>query len=324
MPILVPLPMFKKFLSGYFTFTRKERRGIIVLLAAIFCFALLPLFYPFFISHRPQDHTAFGKDIAKLKIKQADSAGTRNYPENGFGRYTPYTKKNYPTKLPVGELFFFDPNTLDAAGWKRLGIREKTVSTIGHYLAKGGKFKSPGDISKIWGLHEDEVNRLLPFVRIRAEAGIDLSARKIIDHRPDPAPKYLTKSVDINVADTAAFIALPGIGSKLANRIVKFRDKLGGFYSPDQVGETFALPDSTFHKIRSKLILSDPTVKKININTAGLEELKSHPYIRYNLANAIVQYRQQHGKFGDIGDIKKIMTMTDDLYNKLWPYLSVQ
>ena len=56
--------------------------------------------------------------------------------------------------------------------------------------------------------------------------------------------------VNINTADTSAFIALPGIGNKLALRIVNFRDKLGGFYSIDQIGETYGLPDSVFRKIK--------------------------------------------------------------------------
>ena len=273
------------------------------------------------------DPAAFEKEIASLKPVRADSNnrwGQRNYPGNDYLPYRISNKKKFLPREKAGELFYFDPNTLDDEGWKRLGIREKTAGTIRHYLEKGGHFKDPGDIRKIWGFHEDEVQRLLPFVRIRAGATTIITERKTMDHKPDPAPKYIFKTVDINTADTTAFIALPGIGSKLANRIVKFRDKLGGFYTPEQVGETFALPDSTFRKIRSRLILHEPSVKKININIATLEELKMHPYIRYNLANAIIQYRQQHGRFAVIADLKKIMTVTDEMYNKLLPYLSVE
>ena len=116
----------------------------------------------------------------------------------------------------------------------------------------------------------------------------------------------------------------PGIGSKLANRIITFREKLGGFYKVEQVAETFALPDSTFQKIKDKLIITNNEVKKLNINTAGLDELKIHPYIMYIIANAIVQYRNQHGNFSAISDIKKIMIITDDIYIKLSPYLTVK
>ena len=63
---------------------------------------------------------------------------------------------------------------------------------------------------------------------------------------------------------------------------------------------------------------------QLNINTASVDELKLHPYIRYALANAIVQYRTQHGKFTGISDIKRIMIVTEELYTKLAPYLTVQ
>ena len=90
------------------------------------------------------------------------------------------------------------------------------------------------------------------------------------------------------------------------------------------MAETFALPDSTFQQIKSRLILTVPLVKKININTATIDELKIHPYIRYNLANAIIQYRTQHGNFSVASDIKKMMMVTEEIYNKLMPYLSVE
>jgi DNA uptake protein ComE-like DNA-binding protein len=73
--------------------------------------------------------------------------------------------------------------------------------------------------------------------------------------------------IDINSADTTSFIALPGIGSKLAARIINFRDKLGGFYSVAQVGETFGLPDSTFQKIKQYLKLENTVLPEKLIST---------------------------------------------------------
>jgi competence ComEA-like helix-hairpin-helix protein len=65
-------------------------------------------------------------------------------------------------------------------------------------------------------------------------------------------------------------------------------------------------------------------VKKININTATIDELKAHPYIKYNLANPIVAYRNEHGSFSKIEDIKKVMAVTEEIYKKIAPYLSLQ
>jgi competence protein ComEA len=318
--------MWKRFLSSYFSFTKKERNGVIALLVLIVFFLLLPFLYPFFIKQKDYDHTQFQKEIDSLQISQQDSNASKKYfskDDNDDNDYTnddqPSYKKN-ESNTPT-ELFQFDPNTLDESGWKKLGVKDKTIQTIQKYLSKGGRFHMPEDIGKIWGLSPEKVQQLLPYIKI-AET---LTTDKNQSYQPFEKTVYKKEiiPVDINTADTTAFIALPGIGNKLANRIITFRNKLGGFYTIDQVAETFALPDSTFKKIKPRLILANPSVKQININTASLDELKAHPYIRYYVANAIVQYRAQHGNFSSVDDIKKIMLVTDSIYRKASPYLKV-
>ena len=320
--------MVPRFLTGYFNFTRKERTGIIAIMILIIFFLVLPFLFPYFIAKPTYNNSGFEKEIAALNIKQQDSAGnytTRNFDENNYQNYYQPSEKNYYNKPSKGELFYFDPNTLSAEGWKKLGVREKTANTIKNYTAKGGRFYKPEDIAKIWGLHEDVVNRLLPYVRIEAKPTASFSNSKTLEpYKTYEKQKYTTVPVDINEADTTALIALPGIGSKLANRIVAFRDKLGGFYKVEQVAETYALPDSAFQKIKDKLVITNKEVKKLNINIATLDELKIHPYLRYNIANAIVQYRIQHGNFSSVSDIKKIMMITDDVFNKAAPYLIIK
>jgi competence ComEA-like helix-hairpin-helix protein len=128
--------------------------------------------------------------------------------------------------------------------------------------------------------------------------------------------------VNINAADTAAFIALPGIGSKLASRIVLFREKLGGFYSVEQIREVYGLQDSVFEKIKPALRCDASATKKIRINAVEKEELKSHPYIRWQLANILVQYRTMHGAFMSAADLRKIDNLDSAAIEKMLPYLT--
>ena len=128
--------------------------------------------------------------------------------------------------------------------------------------------------------------------------------------------------VFINSADTSDFIALPGIGSKLAGRIILFREKLGGFYSVEQVSETFGLADSVFQKIRPFLHL-DGEVKKISINSITIDQLKQHPYFRYKLANAIIAYRNQHGPFQSLEELKRISLVEDKTFDKIIYYIEL-
>lgn len=319
--------MFKLFAKEFFSFTRKERTGIIVILSLILIFLILPFFFPYFIKQKKQDTSQFQKEIALLNFKKLDSNShytNNNFDEHNYQNYYQPSENNYYNKGSKNKLFYFDPNTLPTEGWIQLGIKERTANTIQKYIAKGGRFYKPGDISKIWGLHPDEAQRLLPYVRIATKPSSD-----ILDYHNKTPNLYPSKQVqipitiDINQADTSDFIQLPGIGSKLSSRIVAFREKLGGFYKIEQIAETYALPDSTFKKIKDKLIITNLSVKKININTASVDELKKHPYLKYNIANSIVQYRQQHGLFKSLNEIKKIMLITEEIFTKAEPYLAL-
>lgn len=313
--------MWKQFVTDYFSFTRKERRGIIVLISLILLFTILPFLYPLIIKEQPIDHTEFRNEIANLKIdSSAKKMFSRNLNEEFQNDYSPnnlYSKKS--------ELFLFDPNTATVADWVKLGIKEKTAFTIQKYISKGGKFYKPDDIKKIWGLSKSDADRLFPYVSIKtiAKEYPQFERKEYAKNTTSYSPRAIQK-VDINLADTTAYIALPGIGSKLSQRIISFREKLGGFHSVDQISETYLLPDSTFQKIKPYLVLNNATVKKININSASVDEMKAHPYIRYHVANAIFQYRTQHGNFNAVDQIKKIMIVTEDIFLKIAPYLIVE
>lgn len=314
--------MWKQFVKEYLSFTRKERWGIISVVLLILFFTILPFFYPYFIKKEMADGTAFEKEMARLRI---DSSGKKNYTKNFVNEYYNDYSPNVKYVSKKIETFTFDPNTATTTDWIRLGVREKTASTIQKYISKGGRFYKPEDIKKIWGLSKTDVQRLLPYVSIKnmAREYQQFEKKEFAKNSTSYAPRVIQK-INVNLADTAAFIALPGIGSKLSKRIISFRDKLGGFHSVEQVAETYLLPDSTFQKIKSYLFVSNSSIKRININTASVDEMKAHPYIKYNMANAIFQYRQQHGNYVNVEQIKKIMIITDEMYQKAAPYFSVE
>lgn len=295
----------------------------LLIIVVILC--LLPFAYPLIANESVTEENIYDDQLAELKAKQQD----RN--TNKFSSYSdedrrPYDHPNYKeeTRKVKGSLFYFDPNTASSEDWKKLGLRDKTIAIIENYRSKGGKFRQPDDIKKIWGLFPDEAERLIPYVRINTENNPAKEDNTYYADNSKPAyeKKKTLDAVDINSSDTSAWIALPGIGTKLSQRIINFRNKLGGFYKVEQVAETFGLPDSVFQKIKPMLRVSGE-VEKININTATSEELKAHPYISYQLANAIIQYRNQHGEYKSVDDIKKIMIVDDIFFDKASPYFSI-
>lgn len=298
----------------YFVFTKKERSGILIMLACILVVGVLPfVLTPAYQPPDPEILNAFKNDLARLEqnepMDSSDTAQVR------------IDQKNQSASSL--KLFQFDPNTIGREGWQQLGLPEKLISTIEKYKSKGGRFYKPEDLGKIYGLRKELYEKLLPYIIIEKN-----TAQK---NHPEPQTPENNKverkaeipKVDINLADTGTLVKLPAIGSKLAARIVLFREKLGGFYSVQQIAEVYGISDSAFKVIEPHLVMGNTALAKININTAEYEVLKSHPYIKGQLAAAIIQYRKQHQSFKSIEALKQIHLLTDALYTKLAPYLEL-
>lgn len=314
-------------IKEYLSFSKNDRIALIVITVVIGITMLIP-----YLIKKNKPATVLTPQLA-IAVKQLDSLKN-----NHFSNLKTNEPRNYPyyadkdashTYTPKGTLFNFDPNTLDEVGFEKLGLRPKTIGIIINYRNKGGKFKTPEDLQKIYGLHPNEFKRLLPYISIsnrepQQEYVHDNNTANRPTYNKEKASGYSApKLIDINKADTTAWITLPGIGSKLANRIVNFRDKLGGFHSIEQVAETYALTDSVFQKIKARLIL-ESGITKININTADIELIKTHPYIRYKYAQQIIAYRNANGPYKSIDDLQKIMTLEQADYIKMRPYLTVE
>lgn len=314
--------------KGFLTFTKKEKRGTLVLLATIIgIFVSAKYIYPIIIQEDTTNNKTIFAATDSLKEMQKDS--TKNYyNKNEYsdnGGYHSYPKKEYNNTF-TGTMFYFDPNTLSADGWRKLGVKDKTITGIQHYIEKGGRFREPDDLRKVWGLRDDEKDRLVPYVRIAGGQEKTYTNNYKNNYQPYEKKVYEKKAisiVDINTGDSAAYDGLPGIGAGFSRRIIKFRDKLGGFYKVEQVGETFGLPDSVFQKIKPYLKINGDNIHKININSATEEELKVHPYIRWQMAKVISEYKKQHGNYKALEDLKKIMLINAETYDKISPYLTL-
>lgn len=335
----------------YFVFSRKERFAIFFLLIIIMLLVYMP-----YVIHPPGDP---GESIVWLPIdsvllddrkeSRKSSHAADPAPGNELWKDSP---GNYQGK-PIAdanahryELFFFDPNTASTETLKKLGIKERQVTTIQRYISKGGRFRKAEDLERVYGMSEDEVKRLKPYVRIipanrpslknidpdmqyqqpltntRGASGKGMRTR---DYQEKNEP-YVTKNVplEINSASKQDWERLPGIGATLATRIVTFREKLGGFYSVLQVAETYGLPDSTYRKIMSMLTCDTTACRKLAINQVTEEELNVHPYFRGATATALIRYRKEHGDFKEPADMKKIKSIDAQVYSRILPYTTVK
>ena len=129
--------------------------------------------------------------------------------------------------------------------------------------------------------------------------------------------------VELNSADTAALRKIRGIGPAFSMRIVKYRNLLGGFVNINQLKEVKGIDSLKYAEISPYMFVNPYIIRKININTVTFEELKKHPYFGYNISLSIINYRKQHGDYTSITDLKKLALITDEVYNRIAPYLTI-
>lgn len=232
--------------KDYLTFSKRERIAVFILLTVLTLAIAGPYYYAREFKPPAVDHVLQKQLNDLLQNDERDSVKTSlawsAEPGNG----------NTTSGSP---LFYFDPNKIDAAGFKQLGLRDKTIQTILNYRNKGGYFKQPEDIRKIYGLHEDEASRLIPFIRIE-DKKTTATKQETVYKEEKPKPAY--KKLDINIATEEEWKALPGIGDVLSKRIVKFRNSVHGFKSVNDISKTYGLSDSTFQLILPYLVMSEP------------------------------------------------------------------
>lgn len=267
----------------------------------------LPYVYEWIKTEEPVTRA---EQLAVLKLSLADKEKLlqgRGYQK----RFDRPVKKN-------GRLFVFDPNKIGQAGWEQLGLSPKQAQAVLKYRDKGGRFRKAEDLKKMYTINEALYKRLVPYVSIAREEGFD-DKRKWRANAVYLSAKPVV--VEINGADTVELDRIKGIGMGFANRIVKYRARIGGFYKTEQLMEVFGLDSVKYNEIKGQIRLDVGRLKKINVNTAQFDDFKNHPYIRYKQVNALIQYRKQHGNYSNIADLYKVAIMNQETISRLTPYL---
>lgn len=135
---------------------------------------------------------------------------------------------------------------------------------------------------------------------------------------------YLVEKVDLNRCDTADITRIPQFGSKRAQKIVEYRESLGGFHSLEQLHEIHILQNVDLAYCEKYFTVNPSFVKKIKVNSMSYKELKTHPYFDAYLAKTVVSYREKNGKIKNLAEFQKITHAYQELMDKLSPYLSFE
>ncbi len=256
-------------------------------------------------------------------------------------QFTSSSSAPYDQGQPSPALFPFDPNTADSTALLRLGLRPWQVRSIYKYRAAGGIYRRKEDFARLYGLTQKQYRELEPYIRISSDyaPAADLfpqsRQRTYYEEQPrtnrypsaaaDTMRRYSPKlkageHLDLNLSDTSAFQRVPGIGSYFARQIVRYRERLGGFYSTDQLREIPDFPE----KAMPYLVLTNQSrnnLRRISVNKSSLNELKRHPYINYYQARAITDYRRTRGPLTTLQQLRLLPVFTEQQLERLSPYV---
>ena len=265
-----------------------------------------------------------------------DSLGDYNYaavssePAVSHGG-VPFTKSPIERAVPAtifiaDSTYVYNPNTVSWLELTQLGLRDRVASSWIAWRNAGKVFHSKEDIAAVRGISSQELEMVLPHIIWASdteESGSNNENKednaKIHNWMDDSMDDKLSPKVNLNRADQESLEALPGIGLVLSERIIRYRELLGGFYSVDQLLEVYGLHESHFNMAVGNLFVSPEELTLIDIDNIAFRDLLRHPYASYDLTKAL--FRRNTEEFF----IDSIETALEDSlrlpFLKLKPYL---
>jgi len=296
--------------KDFFYYTKSERRVILLLLAIALLLLgiwavmeyLRPVEVPVTLSESEEIDSFLANLEEQEKIRKS------------------HTPKNEISAV----LQPFDPNTADSVLLRQLGLPVYIVRNILKYRAKGGVFRSPESFSRIYGLKEEVYQKLKPYITIAPLVSVSHVRTDTFRQLKDTIP-YVSKYeegtiVDLNKADTSILKRIPGIGSTLARMIVVYRQRLGGFYDVAQLQEV----PHVGVELNKWFVVTPAGLHKIQVNSASLDKLRSHPYMDFYKAKAIMEYRRKRGKIKGLSQLSMFEEFTEKDLKRLSPYLTFE
>lgn len=293
----------KKFIS-HFKFNKQERSGIFFLLLFI---VLLQIGYFYYKSK------VFNtKDVFVLNEKQQKSI---------------QLLKEEKQKKDSLYLFPFNPNFINDAKGYKLGMSLEEIDRLHQFRTTGKYVNSDEEFQNITLVSDSLLAIIAPYFKF--PEWVTTASKSAKQFTNNKASKFVEKEIsiikqDINLATASDLKKISGIGDKLSERIIKFRDRLGGFLVDEQLFDVYGLaPEVAKKALHNFTVIEKPTIVKINLNTCTASDLSQLLYINYALSKRIINYRNAEYGIKTFEELTKIEGFPAEKINRISLYLSL-
>lgn len=289
-----------KWFSSYFSFSKSQRSGLLVLLVLIVVLQTIYFFVDFSlpIKNNPKKDTwlSVQSEIDSLK-EQARFSGSRLYP--------------------------FNPNYIsDYKGYK-LGMSVQEIDRLLAFRKQNRFVNSPKEFQNVTGISDSLLKTMVSYFKFPDWVNKKKKYTSNLGFGNSPFSKKKKINIqDINTADSSDLEKIFGIGELTAKRILSYKVRFGAFVSMEQLNDIWGLSAEVVESLQEHFEIQTQTgIKKLDINNASLNELAQFPYFKYSLAKQIVIYRSMNGPIVETTDLTKIKGMPNDKIKIIALYL---
>ena len=291
--------------KSYFSYSKQERSGIFFLLLIIVALQVV-----FYVVKYTTDNVEGNLSIDKETKDKIDAL-----------------KQNSQQKDAI-RIYPFNPNFITDYKGYTLGMSVEEIDRLHTYRAQNKFVNNSVEFQNITHISDSLLKEISPYFKFPEWANTkSVSQRKIPSatfQRGLEIQKDNFQIKDLNSAIAEDLKSIRGIGDKLALRIIKFRNRLGGFIVDDQLYDVYGLEPEVIKRTFARFkVLSQPQIEKINVNSASAEEISQLIYIRYNVVTKIVEYREVNGSFSSFDELTKIEDFPIDKIHRIKLYLTL-
>lgn len=281
----------------HFKLNKRQRNGLFFLLLIIV--ALQTGYY------------LISKDTPQLKINNPELLAYQKQLDSIKQIQADYKPTIYP----------FNPNFITDYKGYTLGMTVEQINKLHSYRAKGKFVNSAEEFKQLTGVSQEFIDTWSPYFKFPDWVN---KPKKENTFQKNTKTEAIALS-DLNTATAEDLKKVNGIGDKLSERIVKYREKLGGFLVEDQLAEVYGLsPEVVQETLKYFKILSKPDIVTVDVNKASIKQLTSVPNISYQLAKKIVMLRSSKGHINSLEELTKIEEFPLQKFNIIALYLKIE